>query len=114
MPPAPTKLRAIVQARMSSQRFPGKVLAPFRGRPIIDHVVAAIRSALPEVPVVVATSTEHSDDPLAAYLGSTGTAFHRGPLADVFSRFRGCLVAHPADWVLRVCADSPLLGAAML
>jgi spore coat polysaccharide biosynthesis protein SpsF len=107
-------VRAFVQARMSSRRFPGKVLAPFRGQPIIWHVVQRIAAALPEVPVVVATSGEPSDDPLAAYLGSRGVACHRGPLADVFGRFRTCLAEFPCDWVLRVCADSPLLEEEML
>jgi spore coat polysaccharide biosynthesis protein SpsF len=111
---APGSLRAIVQARMSSRRFPGKVLAPFRGRPLIDHVTAAVRLALPGVPVVVATSTEHSDDPLALYLGSTGMAVYRGPLDDVFGRFRGCIQASPTDYVLRICADSPLVDGGML
>jgi spore coat polysaccharide biosynthesis protein SpsF len=107
-------VRAFVQARMSSRRFPGKVLAPFRGQPIIRHVVERIMAALPEVPVVVATSGEPSDDPLAAYLSSRGIACHRGALADVFGRFRTCLKANPCDWVLRVCADSPLLEEEML
>jgi spore coat polysaccharide biosynthesis protein SpsF len=107
-------VRAFVQARMSSRRFPGKVLAPFRGQPIIRHVVERITTALPDVPVVVATSVEPSDDPLVAYLKSLGIAHHRGPLDDVFGRFRACLAAHPCDWVLRICADSPLLEAEML
>jgi spore coat polysaccharide biosynthesis protein SpsF len=107
-------VRAFVQARMSSQRFPGKVLAPFHGQPIIRHVVERITSALPEVPVVVATSGEPSDDPLAAYLASRQITCFRGSLADVFRRFKSCLAEYPCDWVLRVCADSPLLEEEML
>jgi spore coat polysaccharide biosynthesis protein SpsF len=107
-------VRAFVQARMSSRRFPGKVLAPFRGQPIVRHVVERIASALPDVPVVVATSVEPSDDPLAAYLASRGIPCHRGPLGDVFARFRGCLLQYPCDWVLRVTADSPVLEEGML
>lgn len=108
------EVRAFVQARMSSRRFPGKVLAPFRGQPIIRQVVERIASALPEVPVVVATSQESSDDPLAAYLASVGIDCHRGALADVFGRFRSCLAGHPCRWILRICADSPLLEGPML
>jgi spore coat polysaccharide biosynthesis protein SpsF len=108
------QISAFIQARMSSRRFPGKVLAPFRGRPLIAHVVAAVESALPDVPVVVVTSVEASDDPLVAYLESRGVAVHRGPLDDVFARFRGALERHPCDHVLRICADSPLLQAKVL
>jgi spore coat polysaccharide biosynthesis protein SpsF len=105
---------AFVQARMSSRRFPGKVLAPFRGQPVIAHVVAAVRSSLPATPVVVVTSTDATDDPLAAYLGTMDVPVFRGGLHDVFGRFRAALAAHPATWILRVCADSPLLSSKVL
>jgi spore coat polysaccharide biosynthesis protein SpsF len=99
---------------MSSRRFPGKVLAPFRGEPLIAHVLRAATAAVGERSVVVTTSTEGADDPLAAYLESLGIATFRGPLDDVFERFRLTLAAHPAEHVLRICADSPLLDPAVL
>lgn len=99
---------------MSSRRFPGKVLAPFQGVPVIRRVVSAVERALPSAPLVVATSVEPSDDPLAAYLETIGVRLFRGPLDDVFERFRRCLSQNPCDWILRVSADSPLLDAGVL
>ena len=99
-----------VQARMSSRRFPGKVLAPFRGRPVIDLVVEQVAKALPRDRIIVATSTEPSDDPLAAHLRAREVSVFRGSLEDVFGRFQGCLTEHPCTWFFRVCADSPLLN----
>ncbi len=107
-------VKAFVQARMCSRRFPGKVLAPFRGEPIVLHVVRAAAGAVGAENVVVATSGEPSDDPLAAYLESKGVTYFRGPREDVFERFRLCARAHPCDWVLRLSADSPLLDPAEL
>jgi spore coat polysaccharide biosynthesis protein SpsF len=107
-------MRAFVQARMSSARFPGKVLAPFRGVPIITHVVEAVRRALPEVPVAVLTSDEVSDDPLAAYLQSRNVTCFRGSRDDVLGRFGAALQVMPCGWVLRLCADSPLLNGPVL
>lgn len=101
---------AFIQARMSSRRFPGKVLAPFRGRPVIDHVVEAVRRGAPDVPIVVATSALSSDDPLAHHLEARSIPFFRGELDDVVARFCACLQEHPTEWVMRICADSPLLG----
>lgn len=75
---------------------------------MICHILSAIQNALPAVPIVVATSTEAADDPLAAYLGAFGVSVFRGPLEDVFERFRRCVDAYPCEWILRVCADSPL------
>ena len=99
---------------MSSRRFPGKVLAPFRGRPLIAHVVSAARLALPGVEPVVVTSDDATDAPLVAYLAAEGVVCFRGPLDDVLGRLVACLDRHPCDWVLRLCGDSPLLSPALL
>lgn len=99
---------------MSSRRFPGKVLAPFRGRPIIWHVIERVTHALPELPRVVVTSTDASDDPLAAYCAQLGIACFRGELDDVFERFRAAARERRTEWILRVCADSPLLDEGVL
>lgn len=108
------EVRAFVQARMSSTRFPGKVLAPLAGKPVIDHVVDRVAEVLPREAIVVATSTERSDDPLVHHLERRGVPVFRGPLDDVVSRFQGCLAAHPCAWFVRVCADSPLLDPGLL
>ncbi len=99
---------------MSSRRFPGKVLAPFRGRPLISHVVNAVTRALPSAMAVVVTSTEASDDPLATYARSLGVPVFRGPLVDVFQRFRDGLQLFPCEWLMRVSGDSPLLDPRIL
>jgi spore coat polysaccharide biosynthesis protein SpsF len=107
-------IRVFVQARMSSRRFPGKVLAPFRGEPLIRHVIRAVERALPAVAIVVATSSDSSDDPLVSYLATLPVATFRGPLERVFDRFKLCLSAYPCEWILRVSADSPLLEPRVL
>jgi spore coat polysaccharide biosynthesis protein SpsF len=107
-------VRAFIQARMSSSRFPGKVLAPFKGEPILDHVVRAAGEVVGTEAVVVATSDTRSDDPIAAYLAARGVHCFRGPLEDVFERFRLCSAQFPSEWILRISADSPLLDRAVL
>lgn len=108
------EVRAFVQARMSSSRFPGKVLAPLAGRPVLARVLTAVEQALPREAVVVATSAHPTDDPVAAYVERVGVACFRGPLDDVLERFRLCHASYPSEWVLRVNADSPLLDPAVL
>lgn len=99
---------------MSSARFPGKVLAPLSGQPVIKHVLQRVRSARQVAFIVVTTSIDPTDDPLAYYLERLGETVHRGPLTDVFARFRDCLTIHACDWILRVSADSPCLDVAVL
>ena len=60
--------------------------------------------------LVVATSVEPGDDPLAAYVEGLGLGVHRGSLPDVLGRFAGALeVFGPADHVVRLTADCPLI-----
>ena len=106
--------RVFIQARMSSSRFPGKVLAPFKGRPVITQLIRRIAENLPPDQIVVATSTEESDDPLVSYLHGICINTFRGPLEDVFERFRQCLNQYPCDWFFRVSGDSPLLDGKLL
>ena len=106
--------RVFVQARTNSSRFPGKVLAPFLGQPIIRHVVERISQAVPRDRIVIATSTHASDDPLATYARDLGLAVFRGPLQDVFRRFQESLKGFPCRWFFRVCADSPLLDTSLI
>lgn len=108
------EVRAFIQARMSSARFPGKVLAPLAGKPVVQHVVERVAEVLPLDAITVATSTAPSDAPLAAFAEKLGVHVHRGSLDDVFQRFRDGLRAYPCEWVFRVCGDSPLLDSQVL
>jgi spore coat polysaccharide biosynthesis protein SpsF len=108
------KVVAIVQARMSSARFPGKVLTKFRGAPVLEHVLRAAETAVGRDAVVVATSVERSDDVVEQFARSRGTAVVRGDLENVLARFQLAALAYPTEWVLRVTADSPLLTGDML
>jgi spore coat polysaccharide biosynthesis protein SpsF len=100
---------AILQARMSSTRLPGKVLMPLAGAPMILRQIERVRRARRIDRLVLATSTDRSDDELAAAVAGAGAAAHRGPLDDVLARFVGALDAHgPADHVVRLTGDCPL------
>lgn len=100
---------ALIQARMSSSRFPGKVLQPLGGMPSILYMVERVRRArLPHL-VAVVTSTEASDDPLAATLQEAGVPVWRGELDDVLARFAGAAQHFAADEIVRLTGDCPLI-----
>jgi spore coat polysaccharide biosynthesis protein SpsF (cytidylyltransferase family) len=99
----------VVQARMGSTRFPGKVLAPLHGRPMLDHVLErALRSRCADV-VVLATSTAKTDDALVGIAAARGVTVVRGPEDDVLERFRLALDEVRPGVVVRITADCPLL-----
>jgi spore coat polysaccharide biosynthesis protein SpsF len=100
---------AILQARMSSSRLPGKVLAPVLGEPMIGRQIERIRRAKLVDKLVVATSTDPSDDPLAAYASQQGADVFRGSLDDVLDRFCKVLQGYyDVGAVVRLTADCPL------
>jgi len=99
---------------MSSARFPGKVLAPLAGQPVIMRVISQVAQVIPADRITLATSSETSDDPLASYVGEMGFTVFRGPLDNVFERFHACAKEFPCDWFFRICGDSPLLDPRIL
>jgi spore coat polysaccharide biosynthesis protein SpsF len=99
---------AILQARMSSTRLPGKVMADVEGAPMILRQIERLGRSQRLRRILVATSIDPSDDGLAAMLALHDVPVHRGPLEDVLGRFEGALKAHPAEIVVRLTADCPL------
>ena len=82
---------AVLQARMSSSRLPGKVLRPILGRPMMALQIERLRRARRLGDIVVATSTGADDDAIAASCLAISVGCHRGPLDDVLARFAGAI-----------------------
>ncbi|MGE0733105.1 MAG: NTP transferase domain-containing protein [Acidimicrobiia bacterium] len=105
---------AVLQARMSSSRLPGKVLADVLGRPMIERQVERLARSTRLDHLVVATSTDPSDDPLASWCERAGVAVHRGPLDDVLGRFLGACRPIAPRHVVRLTGDCPLADPAVI
>ncbi|MBA4011380.1 MAG: flagellin modification protein FlmC [Phenylobacterium sp.] len=100
---------AILQARMSSSRLPGKVMKPLAGRPMVERQIERLRRCQTLTRLVVATSDDPSDDVLASFLKDIDIEVHRGPLADVLGRYVGAIEAlQITGQVVRLTADCPL------
>lgn len=105
-----SKVRIVLQARMSSTRLPGKVLLPIASVPLV--ILCAKRLSRDGLDLVVATSSDESDDPLVAALDAAGISYVRGSLNNVLSRF--ILATHDMDdgqIVVRATADNPVPDA---
>ena len=99
---------AIVQARMSSTRLPGKVLADVGGEPMLALLLRRLARARHVDEIRVATSTRAEDDAIAEQAQALGHAAYRGPLDDVLARFVGAAEGH-AGPIVRLTADCPLV-----
>jgi spore coat polysaccharide biosynthesis protein SpsF len=108
-------VHVFIQARMSSSRLPGKMLAPFRGLPLIEQMLKRFAGSPLKDRIVVITSTHRTDDPLADFIEKRcKTAVFRGELDDVVGRFQAAIRAFPCAWAVRLSGDSPLMEAALV
>ena len=105
---------AIVQARMGSSRLPGKVMRAVCGKPLIGHMLDRLAYCRRVDKVILATSVDVANDPLAAYVNSRGTAVFRGSESNVLERF--CLAARldQPKAVVRLSGDCALIDAAIV
>ena len=105
----------VVQARMGSRRLPGKIARSFGTATLLEHILGRLRRAR-TTELVVATSTEPSDDRTEELARAGGAGVHRGSETDVLWRFAECVerLDHPVDVVVRVCADRPFLCPRLL
>ena len=94
---------------MSSSRLPGKVLRLVGSQPMLARVLArASRSSLVDE-VVVATTTDPSDEPIVEFCKNAGITCFRGDLYDVLDRYYQAARVNGADVVVRLTADCPFL-----
>lgn len=108
------RVNAVIQARLSSTRLPGKVLRPLGGRSVLGWVVRAAAHTPGINTVVVATSEAAEDDAVAEEAAARGAAVVRGPLDDVLARFDLAVREFPCDAVVRLTADCPLHDPALV
>jgi len=100
---------AVLQARCSSTRLPGKVLKPILGTPMLLKQVERIkRSKLIDL-LLVATSVEPSDDQIAQLCAKHAIDCFRGSLEDVLDRFYQAVERHNPGHVVRITGDCPLI-----
>jgi len=104
----------VIQARTGSQRLPQKVLRDLGGRSVLGWVVRAARAARQVSTVVVATTSEAADDAVCTVADALGVAVVRGSADDVLARFCRTVEQHPADAVVRLTADCPLLDPTLI
>jgi spore coat polysaccharide biosynthesis protein SpsF len=103
------KTVAIIQARMTSSRLPGKILMEILGKPLLWYELERLRKIKQLDEILVATTKNASDDPVADFCRANGQPFYRGAEHDVLSRFYEAALPHCADAVARFTADCPLI-----
>ncbi len=108
------KTAVIIQARMGSSRLPGKVLLDIAGQPMLARVVERARWAKTVDQVIVATTTEPADDPVADFCHAHAYPCYRGSLQDVLDRYYQAARLFQVSVIVRLTADCPLIDPALI
>jgi glutamate-1-semialdehyde 2,1-aminomutase len=103
------KVVAIVQARMGSTRLPNKVMMPINCTPMIEVLLRRLSNSRLIDQIVVATSIDQRNRPLADYVNSLGFSCEMGSENDVLARFLQTAKRHRADIIVRITGDCPLV-----
>lgn len=99
---------AVIQARMSSKRLPGKVLMEINGKPMLQWVIEAAQAAKMVDRVVVATSDRAEDNELFQSINAFVDVY-RGSLDDVLGRFYRAALFYKPSHIVRLTGDCPML-----
>jgi spore coat polysaccharide biosynthesis protein SpsF len=94
---------------MTSTRLPGKVLRKAAGKTLLSHQIERLRRIQAVDEIVVATTTNSSDDILVTHCETLGIRTYRGSEHDVLARYYGAAKEARADIVVRVTSDCPLI-----
>lgn len=108
------KIIAIVEARMTSSRLPGKHLLEVNGRPIIGHLIDRLKAVFLIDQIVIAMTVRNNDDPLEAYAISLGVEVFRGNENDVMGRVLNAAQVYEADIICEVTGDCPIIDPVLI
>jgi N-acetylneuraminate synthase/N,N'-diacetyllegionaminate synthase len=100
------KIGIVILCRYGSSRLPGKILKEINGRSVLGHIYDRIQRGAQGYPVAVATSLEHSDDPIARYCQRSRLECFRGSLENVAKRLLDCAEKKSWDFVVRINGDN--------
>lgn len=103
------KIVAMIEARMGSTRLPGKVMMPFVGKPSLELIIERLRRSRTINQIIVATTTNKTDDLIVDLCKKLNVSFYRGSEEDVLKRVVEAGQKYLADIIVRMTADCPLI-----
>ncbi len=105
------KILCIVQARMGSERLPGKVMKEINGQPMISYTLNSLKKSKYIDEIILATSSQEINDPLAEYVKKSNFEVFRSDNEDnVIERYKLASDKYEGDIIIRVTGDCPLIN----
>ncbi len=105
----------IIQARMGSNRLPGKSLMKIdRHGTVLEYVINQIRSSIFIDEIIVATTTKDEDEPIVKIAKNLKIKFFRGSSHNVLDRYYQCAKSFSLNTIVRITADNPFIDPEIL
>ena len=108
------KVGGIIVARCTSSRFPNKAISHIQGRETIALLIERIKRCRNLDCVVLATSTDPSDDILEEIARREGALFFRGSLENLSLRFYEAAKHYDINHIVRITGDDILRDEIMI
>lgn len=103
------KTYAIIQARMSSSRLPGKVLRKIKQKPMLHYVIKQVNASKLIDEIIIATTTEKEDNSIINYCIKKKIKYFRGSKLDLLDRYYQCAKKYNCNPIVRITSDCPLV-----
>ena len=105
-----SEIYALIQARMSSKRLPGKVLKKIENKTLIEHITKKLSSIKEINKIIVITSRDISDNKIVEHCRAKKIIFFRGNLHNVYKRFYDAIKHYNIKSLIRITCDSPMIS----
>jgi len=106
-----SKVNVIVQARLGSSRLPAKILKSLCDKTVMEHVIERLNRCQLIDNIIIATTTNTKDDPIADYCNDSNILYYRGSEDNVLNRYYQAALISNTDIIVRVTSDCPLIDA---
>lgn len=107
----------VIQARANSSRLPNKIFLPMKQGgtiSVLEYLISRLKQGKLSNDIVVATTTNSSDDQVVEICQRLGIKFHRGPENDVYLRFYQTAKKFNYTDICRICADCPFINVKLI
>ena len=103
------KIGAIIEARMSSSRLPGKVLMTAANKPFLLHIVERLKRVKKIDKIIVATTNNKKDEEIVKFCKKNNISFFRGSEDNVMQRVILAAKKYKLDLITEVTGDCPII-----
>jgi len=100
------KIGIVILSRYLSKRLPGKALIQINGKEVLKYIIEKLETIFKKSSLIIATSTDKSDDVIERFSKQEGIKCYRGSLNNVASRFYEAASQKGWEYVIRICGDN--------